>query len=70
MKKTIFNKTYHGFEDVVDLERDISEMWYDSGLPGEFQGKVKVTVEYEGDDVKVEELPIGPNSSIFQGGKL
>lgn len=46
MKKIILKKEYHGFESAVDIERDISEMWEDSGLPGEFQGKVIVTVEY------------------------
>jgi glutamate-1-semialdehyde aminotransferase len=47
--KIIFNKHYHGFEDVYDLERDISEMWSEpsaKGIPGEFQGTVTVTVTY------------------------
>lgn len=53
MKETIFEKTYHGFEDCVDVYRDVSEafdgdfndIW--KKIPGEFQGKVKVTIEYE-----------------------
>ncbi len=48
-----FEKTYHGFEDIYDLERDISEMWFYElkDVPGEFTGKLKVTIEYiEGDE--------------------
>jgi hypothetical protein len=50
--KIIFKRDYHGFEDVVDLERDISEC-FDSrfnpeakDIPNEFTGTVKVTIEY------------------------
>ena len=55
-KRIIFEKEYCGFEDVYDIDRDISEMWDDpkaKGIPGEFQGVIKVTVEYipaEGED--------------------
>jgi len=40
----ILNKCYEGFESALDLERDVHEMW--AQLPGEFQGTVKVTIEY------------------------
>jgi len=48
MKNIKFEKTYHGFEAVSDLGRDIDEMWqYElKDIPGEFQGTIKVTVEY------------------------
>jgi hypothetical protein len=53
MKKVIFKEEYHGFEDVYDLPRDIEEMWDErfnplvKGISGEFQGTVKVIIEYE-----------------------
>ena len=35
---------YHGFEDILDMEEDIM---YCKEIPdGEFQGTVKITVEY------------------------
>ncbi len=43
----VLQKTYHGFEDAVDIERDISEMWSDSEIPSEFQGEVQVLVIYK-----------------------
>lgn len=53
MSKIIFEKEYHGFEAIVDLEEDISDLW-DARLnkavkdiPGEFQGTVKVVITYE-----------------------
>ena len=42
----IFDKTYEGFESIADLERDISEMWDDTNIPGEFQGSVRVRAIY------------------------
>jgi hypothetical protein len=51
-KRVIFEKKYHGFEDVYDLGRDMDEVLDDrfnpnaKGIPGEFQGIIKVTVEY------------------------
>jgi len=52
MSKIIFNKDYHGFEDIYDLERDISEA-FDvkfnpemKNIPSEFMGTVRVTIEY------------------------
>lgn len=44
----IFEKEYHGFEAIADLGRDIYEMWdyLEQPIPGEFQGTVKVIVEY------------------------
>lgn len=55
--RVIWQKRYHGFEDVFDLHRDISECLDGDfnekakDIPGEFQGTIKVTVEYfpEGD---------------------
>lgn len=51
--KKVFN--YHGFESTYDLERDMSELFYNKefkDIPGEFQGTLRVTVEYieEGSD--------------------
>lgn len=46
--KIIFKKEYRGFESAGDIERDISEMWEDSDLTGEFEGTIVVTVEYKG----------------------
>lgn len=48
----IFKKIYEGFEDIVDLERDISEMWNDKinplvkDIPSEFKGSVQVRITY------------------------
>jgi len=53
MSKVIFEKEYHGFEDIYDMSRDVMEA-FDADfndevkdLPGEFQGTVKVTITYE-----------------------
>jgi hypothetical protein len=47
--KVIWEKEYHGFEAVFDLDRDISEFWDDveDEIPPEFQGTLKVTISYE-----------------------
>jgi hypothetical protein len=56
----IFKKEYDGFEDSADVYRDVSEamdadftpVWKDIG--GEWQGKLKITIEYvneEGSDI-------------------
>lgn len=56
MKKTIYEQTYHGFESLSDVWRDVSEAFDErynpqmKGIPGEFQGRVKVTITYEDDD--------------------
>jgi hypothetical protein len=48
----IWSHKYHGFESLSDLERDITEAFDDrfnpaaKVIPGEFQGTVKVTIEY------------------------
>lgn len=48
----IWQKSYHGFEATSDLERDISESLNSDyndkvkDIPGEFQGTLKVTIEY------------------------
>lgn len=48
----IFSKEYHGFEDCVDIFRDVSEMFDRSlnpdvaDLPGEFHGTVTIKVTY------------------------
>ena len=55
--RIIWRKKYHGFEDVSDLGRDIYECLDGrfnekaKDIPGEFQGTLRVTVEYfpEGD---------------------
>lgn len=49
----IFDKTYHGFEDFFDYWRDVDEAVdkdFNSAMgsvPGEFQGKMRVTITYE-----------------------
>jgi len=48
-KQVIYKKDYHGFEDIYDLERDMSELWDEPAakkIPGEFRGTITVTVEY------------------------
>jgi len=53
--RTIFDKTYDGFEDIYDLGRDVHEAFDPrfnpkaAGIPGEFQGKIRVTITYEPD---------------------
>lgn len=55
MKKTVFEKTYSGFEDLYDVGRDIEEAFDPrfnpemKDIPGEFTGKMKVTITYEDD---------------------
>jgi len=54
-------KTYHGFEAAVDLERDISEVWEEMGVPGEFQGTLEVSLVYhpaKGDEYDGEERSV------------
>lgn len=52
-KRTIYTKTYNGFEDFSDYWRDMDEAVREEFNPemeyisGEFQGKVIVTIEYE-----------------------
>lgn len=52
----LFDRTYHGFESLNDYFSDVHEA-VDADLnptmkdvPGEFQGKVRVTVTYEEDE--------------------
>ena len=56
--KIIFEKTYDSFESICDLERDISEMWWDTDIPGEFQGKLKALIWYEPtpEEIKAAEI--------------
>lgn len=43
----LLKKTYHGFEDAVDLDRDVSEIFMGrNDIPGEFQGTLTVTITY------------------------
>ena len=52
MNKVIFHKVYDGFESLSDLQRDLVECMdpdYNShvnDIPGEFQGKMTVTITY------------------------
>ena len=47
-KFTLVQKTYHGSEDAVDLDRDASEAFdYSDFIPKEFTGKVTLTITYE-----------------------
>lgn len=41
----LFSRDYHGFEDVLDMQNHI-DWWIESNLSGEFQGTLKVTIEY------------------------
>lgn len=56
MKKTLYNKTYHGFENFSDYFRDVHEAVDPrfnplmKDLPGEFQGKITVILTYEEDE--------------------
>lgn len=58
--RVIFDKEYVGFEDVYDLERDISEVLDPRHnalakiVPSEFMGTMRVTITYE----KSEDDPI------------
>ena len=57
LKKQICKLEYQGFESVYDLDRDINEMWSRpefKDVPGEFQGKIIITVEYD-DSVEPDE---------------
>lgn len=48
MKFRPFDKEYSGFESVFDLERDVSEwLEFESGLPSEFNGTLRVKITYE-----------------------
>lgn len=54
----IFEKEFEGWESLQDWDREMSELWDErfnpdvKGLPGEFTGKIKVVITYEGDDLK------------------
>jgi hypothetical protein len=56
MKKLVFKKTYHGFEDAYDISRDVAECLDPDfneeakEFSGEFQGDLTVTIEYEEDE--------------------
>jgi len=54
--KLLFTQVYHGFEAFADYFRDVHEA-VDADfnpamkdIPGEFQGKVTVTITYEPED--------------------
>ena len=55
----IFDKTYHGFEAIVDLDRDISEI-FDYGpakdIPAEFLGSIRVRAVYAPYTSPIEKL--------------
>ncbi len=44
--KILLDKYYDGFESWSDIERDVSEMFEDSGIPGESRGKIIVKIIY------------------------
>lgn len=50
---TIFEKTYEGCEDAIDVFRDVGECFDGrfnpvmKQIPGEFQGTMRVTITYE-----------------------
>lgn len=43
-KNIIFERTYSGFEDSADLERDVSEALEE--IPSEFEETIQVTIKY------------------------
>ena len=43
----IWEKDYHGFEASYDISRDMDELWDEIDLPGEFQGKLTITISYK-----------------------
>lgn len=51
--KVIFEKEYHGFEDCVDIPRDVHEMLDPrfnpdcDGIEPEFKGIIKIVVTYK-----------------------
>lgn len=57
---TLLKKEYHGFEDFYDYFRDVSEICefpedkQFSKVKGEFNGTIKVTVEFEPADDDME----------------
>lgn len=44
IRRFLLNKSYYGFEDILDGFRDVEECVH--VLPGEFSGTVRITVEY------------------------
>jgi len=40
----------YSWEELADLERDVSEAISEGPFPGEFSGRVVVKITYEGDD--------------------
>ena len=53
MKRTILlEKDYHGFESFTDMIRDVEEVFDfppGSKLDGEFEGTIRLKIEYLGD---------------------
>ena len=56
-KKIIFDQAYYGFEAIYDISRDMDNMWDErmnplvKGLPSEFEGTIRITVTYEGNEL-------------------
>lgn len=66
MSKKLISKTdYHGFESLYDSMRDFDETFDErfnpnmKGIPGEFTGTMRVTVEYFPDGVEEVEASTG-----------
>ena len=53
-KGIVWLKKYEGFESFSDIGRDMSEMWdnFPVKIPGESQGNITITIEYDGDIVE------------------
>lgn len=49
----VFKKDYEGFESLYDIERDVIECFdprfnnLAKNIPSEFEGTIKVTIEYK-----------------------
>jgi len=55
----LFEKDYHGFEDMFDLDRDMSEILSfgnENKIPSEFTGIVRVLVEYFPSDEDIKNI--------------
>ena len=56
MKKVLLNEKYYGFEDCIDIDRDISEMFtfeVSEEIGPEFLGTVTVLVTYDSEEEEI-----------------
>lgn len=64
--RLFYKRTYHGFEDLYDLQRDTIEAMQDDfnpaakGIPSEFQGEIIMTLTYIPDEDDLEMSDYSP----------